>query len=412
MAEILIKNVRLVSLNQKWMSADNPYGEIENAYLVIGDDGKIGDYGALCDLPDDALFGEVYDGEGACLTPALLDCHTHLVYGGNRSNEFEARLQGVRYEEIARGGGGIQATVRATRSLSFEALYQESLPRFKAFLASGVATLEIKSGYGLDLQNERKMLQVAQKLGEDFGVTVRKTYLAAHALPKEFLGEPDLYIDKVCEWLPILYSEGLVDAVDGFCESIAFSVAQMERVFACATDLGLPVKLHAEQLSNQNGSALVARYRGLSCDHIEHLTVENVVKMAETKKTCAVLLPSAFYFLRDTKVPPIEALRAHGVPMAVSTDCNPGTSPNTSLLLSMNMACVLFSLTPLEALLGTTRYAAQALGLQDIKGQIAKGFDADLCLWAIERPADLAYQVGLNPLRAMWVKGRCLQLNS
>ena len=346
---------------------------------------------------------ELIDAEKRWLTPGLIDCHTHLVYGGNRSNEFEARLKGVSYKEIAENGGGIVATVSATRQASSAELYQQSEKRFQALLKEGLTCIEIKSGYGLDLATERKMLQVARQLGEDYGITVKTTYLAAHALPPEYKDNSDGYIEQVCDWLRVLHTEGLVDAVDGFCENIGFTVAQMQRVFETAKSLGLPVKLHAEQLSDLDGSALVTEYQGLSSDHLEYLSVKNAALMGQNG-TVAVLLPGAFYTLRETKLPPMDALRKHQVPIALSTDCNPGTSPLTSLLLSVNMGCTLFSMTPEEALAGITIHAAKALGLAN-KGQIGVGMDADLALWDFTRPADLAYQIGFNPLSRVMVAG-------
>jgi imidazolonepropionase len=332
------------------------------------------------------------------LTPGLIDCHTHIVHAGNRSDEWEARLNGASYEDIAREGGGIMSTVRATRAASESELLRQSVARVRTLLREGVTTLEIKSGYGLDLENEAKMLRVARIVGELLPVNVSTTFLGAHALPPEFAGRADAYIDEVCErMLPALAAEGLVDAVDAFCERIGFSIDQTARVFEAARALELPVKLHAEQLSDQGGAALVARYDGLSADHLEYLTQEGAEALARAG-TVAALLPGAYYFLRETQAPPLALLRAAGVPMAVATDCNPGTSPMTSLLLALNMACTLFRLTPLEALLGVTRHAARALGRKDI-GTLEVGKRADLALWDIARPADLAYAIGANPCR-------------
>ncbi len=399
-------HANIASFNPQFgFGADTPYGAINDGAVAVVN-GKIAFVGTINELGD-YTASNIIDCQNKWLTPALVDCHTHLVYGGNRSNEFEMRLNGVDYSQIAAQGGGILSTVTATRQASVEELYQQSILRLQALLAQGVSTIEIKSGYGLELQTERKMLQVAKKMGEDFGVTIQKTYLAAHALPPEYQGDADGYIDKVCEWLPILHSEGLVDAVDAFCENIAFNTTQVAKVFDVATSLGLPVKLHAEQLSDMGGSGLVAGFGGLSADHIEYLSAGDIVKMAASG-TVATLLPTAFYCLRETKVPPIEALKAAGVPIAVSTDCNPGTSPSTSLLLAMNMACTLFRLTPEEALAGTTIHAAKALGLQNHKGQIKVGMDADLALWRIDRPADLAYLIGQIPLVKLMVAGRYL----
>ncbi len=368
------------------------YGEIHDAALAISD-GKIAWLGPRAELPAHDSR-EVRDGGGCWVTPGLIDCHTHMVYAGNRSNEFEARLNGASYVDIAKAGGGINSTVRATRAASADELYQQSLPRIQAALAEGVTTLEIKSGYGLDLASEAKMLQVARRFAADLPVRVRTTFLGAHALPPEYAGQSDAYIDLVAQqMLPELARQGLVDAVDVFCENIGFSPAQTERVFAAAQALGLPVKLHAEQLSDQGGAALVAKYQGLSADHLEYLSAEGIAAMAAAG-TVAVLLPGAFYYLRETKLPPLEQLRAAKVSMALATDCNPGTSPMTSLLLTMNMACTLFRMTPLEALQGVTCHAARALGLQEQTGQLKVGLAADLAFWQITRPADLAYHIG------------------
>ena len=383
------------------------YGEIRDAALVVHA-GKIVWLGEAASLPESITADEVRDGQGCWVTPGLIDCHTHLVYAGNRSNEFEARLNGVAYEEIARNGGGILATVNATRAASEEALMQACLPRLRHLLAEGVTTLEIKSGYGLDLETEARILRVARRIGREYPVRVKTTFLGAHALPPEYAGRPDDYIAQVCDvMLPALVAEGLVDAVDVFCEKIGFSPAQTERVFQAAHRCGLPVKLHAEQLSDQGGAALTARYHGLSADHLEYLTEEGIAAMAEAG-TVAVLLPGAFYFLRETTYPPLAGLRAAGVPIALATDCNPGTSPLTSLLLTMNMASTLFRMTPLEALQGTTCHAARALGLLDEVGTLEVGKVADFVLWQIDRPADLSYLIGGNPLYMKVVSGKCL----
>lgn len=390
MTDLLLSNVHLATM-------DNGYGLLHDAALAIKD-GRIAWIGARRDAPEAA---REHDCGGAWLTPGLIDCHTHIVHGGNRSDEWEARLNGATYEDIARQGGGIMATVRATRALDVDALVAASLPRVKALLAEGVTTLEIKSGYGLALDAEERMLRAARRIGELLPVRVVTTFLGAHALPPEFAGRPDDYITEVCDvMLPALAEQGLVDAVDAFCERIGFTNAQTARVFDKAGALGLPVKLHAEQLSDQGGAALVARHGGLSADHLEHLSEEGIATMARAG-TVAVLLPGAFYYLRETVMPPIAALRAAGVPMAVATDCNPGTSPLTSLLLALNMACTLWRLTPQEALLGVTAHAARALGLQDEIGTLAVGKRADLALWNIARPADLAYAIGLNPCQAV-----------
>lgn len=334
----LLRNVHLASF------VGEGYGTVRNAALAWRD-GTIAWLGPEAELPAEFSALPTHDGAGGWLTPGLIDCHTHLVYAGNRANEFEARLNGASYEDIARAGGGILSTVRATRAADEDALLAASLPRVDALLAEGVTTLEIKSGYGLDQPSERKMLRVARRIGELRGITVRTTFLGAHALPTEFAGEADAYIDHLCTaMLPALASEGLVDAVDAFCERIAFTPEQTTRVFDAAAKLGLPVKLHAEQLSDQGGAALVARYRGLSADHLEWLSDDGIAAM-KAAGTIAVLLPGAFYCLRETRLPPIAALREAGVPMAVATDANPGTSPLTSLLLAANMACTLFRLT-------------------------------------------------------------------
>jgi imidazolonepropionase len=390
MTDLLLSNVHLATM-------DNGYGLLHDAALAIKD-GRIAWIGARCDAPPTA---REHDCGGAWLTPGLIDCHTHIVHGGNRSDEWEARLNGATYEDIARQGGGIMATVRATRSLDIDALVAASLPRVKALLAEGVTTLEIKSGYGLALDAEERMLRAARRIGELLPVRVVTSFLGAHALPPEFAGRADDYITDVCDvMLPALAAQGLVDAVDAFCERIGFTNAQTARVFEKADALGLPVKLHAEQLSDQGGAELVARHGGLSADHLEHLSEEGIAAMARAG-TVAVLLPGAYYYLRETTMPPIAALRAAGVPMAVATDCNPGTSPLTSLLLALNMACTLWRLTPQEALLGVTAHAARALGLQDEIGTLTVGKRADLALWNIARPADLAYAMGLNPCHAV-----------
>lgn len=331
---------------------------------------------------------------GAWVTPGLIDCHTHTVFGGNRSAEFEQRLQGVSYAEIAAAGGGIASTVRATRAASEDELYVSAERRLRHLLKEGVTTVEMKSGYGLDLNTERKLLRVIRRLGNTQPVTVRSTCLAAHALPPEYADRADDYINHVCgDMLPALAAEGLIDAVDAFCEHLAFSPAQVEQVFITAGQLGLPVKLHAEQLSSLGGSSLAARYQALSADHLEYMTEADAIAMAASG-TVAVLLPGAFYFLRETRLPPLDALRQHGVPIALSTDMNPGTSPCLSLRLMLNTACTLFRMTPEEALAGVTCHAAKALGLADSHGSLEVGKVADFVAWDIERPADLAYWLG------------------
>lgn len=385
--DMVIHNVHLATM-------EHGYGELLDAAIAVKD-GRIAWFGPGDELP--ASGAVLHDGQGCWLTPGLIDCHTHIVHAGNRSDEFEARLNGASYEDISRAGGGIMSTVRATRAASDDELLRQSLPRVLALLAEGVTTIEIKSGYGLDADSEAKMLRVARRIGEQLPLTVRTTFLGAHALPPEYAGQADSYIELLCaRMLPQLANDGLVDAVDAFCERIGFTPAQTQRVFEAAQALGLPVKLHAEQLSDLGGAALVARYDGLSADHLEFLSEEGVAAMAQ-HGTVAVLLPGAYYFLRETQPPPVAALRAAGVPMAVSTDCNPGTSPMTSLLLAMNMACTLWRLTPQEALAGCTIHAARALGLQDRTGSLVVGKRADFALWRIARPADLAYALGLNP---------------
>ena len=347
-----------------------------------------------------------HDARGALATPGLVDCHTHLVYGGQRANEFAMRLAGATYEEVAKAGGGIVSSVKATRAASEDELFAQAVPRLQALLAEGVCAIEIKSGYGLALEHERKQLRVARRLGEVFGVTVRTTFLGAHALPPEYAGRSQDYIDLVCnDMLPALAAEGLVDAVDVFCERIAFTLAETEQVFQAAQKLGIPVKLHAEQLSDMGGAALAARYGALSCDHIEHLSESGIAAM-QAAGTVAVLLPGAYYTLRDTHVPPIQALRDAGVPMAVSTDHNPGTSPALSLLLMANMACTLFRLTVPEALAGITTHAARALGLQDSHGLIASGRPANFVLWPLADAAELAYWFGHKPACTIVRQGR------
>jgi len=377
-------------------AAEQAYGLVPDGALVV-QGATLKWVGPLAELPQAlrAQCSTQHDAGGALITPGLIDCHTHLVFGGDRAAEFEQRLQGVGYEEIARQGGGIASTVRATRSASAQDLQTSAARRLRHLLAEGVTTLEIKSGYGLALEHERKCLQVARALGAEHAVAVRTTFLGAHALPPEFAGQSDAYMDEVLRMLPVLLAEGLVDAVDAFCERIAFSPAQTARLFEAARALGVPVKLHAEQLSDSGGAQLAASFSALSCDHLEWLSEEGAAAMAQAGSV-AVLLPGAFYFLRETKLPPMDVLRRHSVPLAVSTDCNPGTSPCTSLLLMLNMACTLFRLTPEEALAGVTRHAAQALGLKD-RGVLAPGLRADFVLWDVAHPAQLAYALGANP---------------
>ncbi|MDF3981776.1 imidazolonepropionase [Luteibacter sp. PPL201] len=387
--------------------ADNghPYGAVEHG--AIGwRDGRITFAGPLADLPaaPDALAHHVRSLPGTWITPGLVDCHTHLVFGGERAREFEQRLEGVSYEAIARAGGGIVSSVRATRVASEDELLAQSLPRARALLADGVTTLEIKSGYGLEPDAERRMLRVARRIGTVLGVDVRTSFLGLHALPPDYADRRGDYVSLVCDaMLPSLAGEGLVDAVDAFCEGIGFSPAETERLFAKARSLGLPVKLHAEQLSDLGGAALVARYDGLSADHLEWTSDDGVRAMAAAG-TVAVLLPGAYYALRDTRPPPIDAFRAHGVAMAVATDLNPGTSPLLSLRLAMNMACTLFRLTPEEALRGATQHAARALDLHD-RGTLAVGQRADLAVWNIRHLAELCYWIGGPLLRETWIAG-------
>jgi len=391
----LWRNARLMTL----ASGDGPLGEIDDG-LIAARDGVILYAGPARDAPvlDPK---EIIDCQGRWISPGLIDCHTHLVYGGDRADEFQRRLAGATYEEIARAGGGIVSTMRATREAGREALTESALPRLDALIAEGVTTVEIKSGYGLSVQDEIKMLQAARDLAERRQAAIVTTFLGAHALPPEFKGHADAYVALICdEMLPAAAEAGLADAVDGFCETIAFSPEQIRRVFESAKKLGLPVKLHAEQLSNQHGAALAAEFGALSADHLEHLDEDGAAAMARAG-TVAVLLPGAFYFTRETKLPPIEALRRHRVPMALATDCNPGSSPLTSPLLAMNMAATLFRLTVPECIAGFTREAARALGLDTI-GTLEAGKFCDLAIWDIERPAELVYRMGFNPLHARY----------
>jgi imidazolonepropionase len=387
----LYTNARIVTLD-----TPDDWGLIEDGALLVQDD-LIAWIGKSADAPQ---AHNTIDLDGALLTPALIDCHTHLVYGGQRANEFEMRLQGATYEEIARAGGGIKFTVAATRAASDDELLHSALARASALMAEGVATIEIKSGYGLSLHDEARCLRIARQVGLELGITVKTTYLAAHALPPEFAGRSDDYITAVCEWLPLLHTEGLVDAVDAFCECIGFSIEQTRRVFDAAKALGLPVKLHAEQLSDLGGAALAASYGALSCDHLEHLSQSGVQAM-QAAKSIAVLLPGAYYFLRETKLPPVQALRDAGVPIAIATDHNPGSSPTLSPLLMMSMACTFFKLTPLEAFKGMTVNAALALGLRD-RGTLAVGQRADLAIWNVRHPHELCYGFGgVSPLQQL-----------
>lgn len=389
------------------LDAPAGYGEIRDGALGWRD-GVLTFVGPRTALPGDphALAREVIEADG-WITPGLIDCHTHLVFAGDRAAEFEMRLQGASYEAIARAGGGILSTVRATREADEDALLAQSIARARMLVADGVTALEIKSGYGLDFASERRMLRVARRIGEALGITVRTTYLAAHALPPEYAGRADDYIDAAIDWLPRLHAEGLVDAVDAFCEGIGFSPAQTRRLFGAARALGLPVKLHADQLSDLDGAALVAEFGGLSADHVEHTREAGVRAMAQAG-TVAVLLPGAFHVLRETKLPPLDLFRAHGVPMAVATDCNPGTSPLLSLRHAMQLACTHFRLTPEEALRGATVHAARALGLAD-RGALRVGMRADFVQWNIRHPAELCYWLGGRWAGAVYAGGHRLQ---
>ncbi|HEX7156385.1 MAG TPA: imidazolonepropionase [Burkholderiaceae bacterium] len=398
MGSTLWRNARLATL-----AAPGPWGLVDQGARVVEGE-RLRWVGREQDLGRRADIDVEHDLGGALVTPGLIDAHTHLVYGGHRAAEFEQRLQGASYEEIARAGGGIRSTVAATRGAGSDALFAAAAARLDALQADGVTTVEVKSGYGLALEHERRCLQVARRLGRERPVEVRTTCLAAHALPPEFDGRADDYIDAVCEWLPVLHAEGLVDAVDAFCERIGFSRAQTARVFDQARRLGLPVKLHAEQLSDSGGAALAASYRALSCDHLEHLGADGVAAMAAAGSV-AVLLPGAFHFLRETRPPPVGMLRRAGVPLAVATDHNPGTSPMLSLRLALAMACTLFGLTPEEALRGTTVNAARALGLDD-RGRLAQGLRADFAVWDLEHPVELAYWIGGQPCRRVVCGGR------
>ncbi len=390
--QTLLTDLTLVSMT----AGGAPYGLVEDAAIAV-EGGRIAWAGAAAGLPSQYAGWPRADMGGRLVTPGLIDCHTHIVFGGNRAREFEMRLEGATYEEIARAGGGIVSTVTATRTASVDDLVAGALPRVDHLLAEGVTTLEIKSGYGLDVDTELNMLRAARRIERVRGVRVRTTFLGAHAVPPEYKHSADAYIDEVCvPAMEAAHAEGLADAVDGFCEGIAFSPDQIERVFIKARELGLPLKLHAEQLSNLHGAELAARYGALSADHLEYLDEDGVRAMAAAG-TVAGIVPGAFYTLRETQLPPIDLLRKHGVPMAVATDCNPGSSPMTSLLLAMNMACTLFRITPEEALAGATRNAAKALGLDDC-GTIEPGKRADLAVWNIEHPAELSYRIGFNPL--------------
>ena len=373
--------------------------------LIAATDGQIVYAGSSQDAPLALDAKERIDCAGRWITPGLIDCHTHLVYGGNRAHEFEQRLAGASYEEIARAGGGIVSTVNATRQASIDQLVEAARPRLDALIAEGVTTVEIKSGYGLKLDCERRQLQAARRLGDESAVAIRTTFLGAHTVPPEMTGDKDGYIDLVCnEMLPAIAADGLADAVDAFCEGIAFSTEQTAQVFAKAKALGLPVRLHADQLSNLHGAALAARFGALSADHLEFADEEGIAAMANAG-TVAVVLPGAFYFIRETQLPPIDAMRRHHVPIALATDSNPGTSPLTSLLLTMNMGATLFRLTVDECIAAVTREAARALGIFDRVGSLDQGKRCDLAIWDIERPAELVYRIGFNPLHARVWRG-------
>ncbi len=396
----LWRNARIATFcgNESW-------GWIEHGVIVTKGDNVLW-VGEANKLPGEyvALIDEEHDLGGACVTPGLIDCHTHLVYAGNRAREFELRLQGATYEEIARAGGGIRSTVAATRAASENELLALALLRARSLMSEGVTALEVKSGYGLTEADEARSLRVARRLAQALPLTVRTTFLAAHAVPPEFEGRADDYVSAVCAWMPRLHAAGLIDAVDAFCERIGFTTAQTRRVFEAARALGLPVKLHAEQLSDQHGAALAAEFSALSCDHLEYASDAGIDAMAAAG-TVAVLLPGAYYFLRETQLPPVAKLRATGVAIALATDHNPGSSPTLSPLLMMNMACTLFRMTPVEAWLGFTVNAARALGLPNTYGVLRAGSRADFAVWDADHPRDLAYRFGHHPLRQLVVGG-------
>ena len=397
MTRTLLRHARLVTFE-----GASGWGLMDDAALLI-DGSHIAWIGADAALDAGLQADQHLNLQGALVTPGLIDAHTHLVYGGDRAAEFEQRLHGASYEEIARAGGGIRSTVAATRAASEAQLFADAVTRALALQREGVTTIEIKSGYGLSEEAEARCLRVARRLGAELPITVRSTSLAAHTLPPEYAGRADDYINDACHWLAAQHAAGLVDAVDAFCDTIGFTPGQTTRVFEAARALGLPVKLHAEQLSNQHGAALAARFGALSCDHLEHLDADGIAAL-QASGTVAMLLPGAYYFLRETKLPPVAALREAGVPMAIATDHNPGSSPALSLLLMLNMACTLFRLTPEEAWRGVTVNAARALGLAD-RGRLAPGQRADLVAWDAAHPRELAYRFGHNPCRRVWCAG-------
>lgn len=398
----LYRNINLVTMTD----GSNSYNIIEHGAIAIAAD-KIAWLGKDNEIPNyDHNKVEIIEGNNQWLTPGLIDCHTHIIYGGDRANEFEMRLQGASYEAIAKAGGGIVSTVNATRQASESELFNSALARLTAMHQQGVTTIEIKSGYGLNTETEIKMLKVAKKLSETLPITVKRTFLGAHALPVEYKDNADGYIDLVCEeMLPLIAQQKLADSVDVFCESVGFNLAQTEKVFKAAQKNHLPIKVHAEQLSDLGASKLAATYQALSSDHLEFLSEQSIIAMGKADMT-AVLLPGAFYFLRETQLPPIPQLRDHHVAMAIATDANPGSSPIHSLQLILNMACTLFKLTPVEALAGVTCFAAKALGIQDHCGQLKVGYDADLALWNVNQPAQLCYQFGINPLTRLIKQGK------
>ena len=395
---MLLANAKLATLQN-----NDEFGIIDDGVIVL-DGAHIAWVGGAIELPDTYRDQETRDLGGRLVTPALIDCHTHVVFGGNRAVEFELRLNGASYQEVAQAGGGIVSTVTATRAASEDELLADALIRIDAMIAEGVTFIEVKSGYGLDRETELKMLRVARRIAKVRPIEVKTSFLGAHAVPAEYAGRADAYIEDVCiPTLRVAHTEGLVDAVDGFCEGIAFDTKQIARIFTVAKELGLPVKLHAEQLSNIGGTQLAAQYGALSADHVEYATDADAKALAAAS-TVAVVLPGAYYTLRETQAPPIQAFRNHGVPMALATDCNPGSSPLTSALLTMNMACTLFRMTPLEALLGMTVHAARALGELN-RGRITATAPADLCVWDVEHPAELSYRIGFNPLHSRIFKG-------